>query len=388
MGGFIMPQPATHYLVTRFSIPEQYYDLWDKYKSYFGLGSCLPDLFYFPTVPIVAVGSIVDTLKNKIQYIDIEWKEMADMMHADKSYDLFCRMLDYAKAIQSAEPENTDKYLKLFAVAFGFYSHVVADCIFHPYVYRSTGDFWNTTDFFDELQHKKQEAYIDGKLYKHFYSGEDAYQRMQINCRENDTYALDFDVAAMLKTTLSEIYPAMRNSLSTNITDSEHPLHHAYMALENTTNFLFKERNKVCLWGQKKSVDISFYNLMSEFSDEFFTENYPDCENLPALSPYELFLLSVTIGYKVFDEAMNYINAPEISANEYFLQHNTHYLNSGNFNLDTGLSALNNTEPALTCGKEYSYSFKADTLSNNYRYFEGDFKKHQSILESKGLILY
>lgn len=85
---------------------------------------------------------------------------------------------------------------------------------------------------------------------------------------------------------------------------------------------------------------------------------------------------------------MNYINAPKISASEYFLQHNTHYLNSGNFNLDTGLSALNNTEPALTCGKKCSYSFKADTLSNNYRYFEGDFKKHQSILESKGLTLY
>lgn len=381
-----MPQPATHYLVTRFSIPKQYYNLWDKYKSYFGLGSSLPDLFYFPTVPIVADGSIVDALKNKIQYHDINWTEMADMIHADKSYDLFCRMLDYAKAIQSAEPENTDKYLKLFAVAFGFYNHVVADCIFHPYVYRSTGDFWNTTDFIDELQHKKQEAYIDGKIYECFYSGEDAYQRMKINCRENDTSALDFDVAEMLKTTLSEIYPDMRDSLSTDITDPEHPLHHAYMALENTTNFLFEERTTVCLWGQKKSEDISFSDLIGEFSDEFFTENYPDCENLPAQSPYKLFLLSVTVGYKVFNEAMNYINAPEISAKQYFSLHNTHYLRSGNFNLDTGLSALNNNDPDLTCGKECSYSFKEDTLSNNYRYFESDFKEHQSILESKGLL--
>lgn len=383
-----MPQPATHYLVTRFSIPEQYYKLWDKYKSYFGLGSSLPDLFYFPTVPIVADGSLRKAVTNIFHSDDIKWTEMADMMHADKSYDLFCRMLDYAKAIQSAEPENTDKYLKLFAVAFGFYSHVVADCIFHPYVYRSTGDCWNTTDFIDELQHKKQEAYIDGKLYECFYSGEDAYQRMKINCRENDTSALDFDIAAMLKTTLSEIYPAMRDALNADITDLKHPLHHAYIALENTTNFLFKERTTVCLWGQKKSEEISFSDLIGEFSDEFFTENYPDCENLPARSPYKLFLLSVTVGHKVFDEAMNYINAPKISASEYFLQHNTHYLNSGNFNLDTGLSALNNTEPALTCGKKCSYSFKADTLSNNYRYFEGDFKKHQSILESKGLTLY
>ena len=34
-----MPQPATHYLVVRRSIPEEYWEEWwnDTYKKYFGL---------------------------------------------------------------------------------------------------------------------------------------------------------------------------------------------------------------------------------------------------------------------------------------------------------------------------------------------------------------
>lgn len=382
-----MPQPATHYLVTRFSIPEHHYGLWDKYKSYFGLGSCLPDLFYFPTVPVVADGSLVNAAINTFASDDINWTEMADMMHADKSYDLFCCMLDYAKAIQINEPKNKDKYLKLFAVAFGFYSHVIADCIFHPYVYRSTGDFWNTKDFFDELKHKKQEAYIDGKLYEYFYPGKDAYQKMQINCRENGIYALNFDIAEMLKNTLSETYPSMYDTLKKDITNLEHPLHHAYIALENTTNFLFKERKGLFLWGKREFNNISLSDIISEFSDEFFTESYPNKGQLYDMSPRKLFLLSVAESYKVFKIAINYIYTEPISAKKYFSKQQTNYLNSGNFNLDTGLSSLNNTDPALTCADQSSYNFKVETLNSNYFSFNSDLTDLKDILKNKGIII-
>lgn len=47
----LMPQPATHYLIARGSIPEDHHKTWwDIYKPEFALGSSAPDLFYFPTI--------------------------------------------------------------------------------------------------------------------------------------------------------------------------------------------------------------------------------------------------------------------------------------------------------------------------------------------------
>lgn len=92
-----MPQPLTHYLVLRRAIPEKYWSSWwiPEYKNYFALGTAAPDIFYFPTVP-----KIVKNIRD-----DIAWNEIANPLHSNGSYDLFCTLLDVAK-LSKIETQN------------------------------------------------------------------------------------------------------------------------------------------------------------------------------------------------------------------------------------------------------------------------------------------
>lgn len=372
-----MPQPATHYLVARFSIPADFYELWDQYKNYFGLGSSLPDLFYFPMVPVVGEE---DAAVND----DIDWENLANDMHSDKTYDLFCSMLDYAKKIQLENPEQKDKYLKLFAVAFGLYSHVVADCIFHPYVYRSTGDFWHSKTPLGELKHKQQEAYIDSSLFKNFYSDKNSYSRMKIICDEPQTELLDFDVAKMLSETLTAAYPSMEFFNQYDYTADSHPLQIAYIKFKATVSALFQKRDSLMLWGQNAKQAIM--DIVHLFTGDFFEEPYPDAKGLSENSPRQLFIYSVIVCHKIFSEAMQFINSSQTSSHEYFAEHNTHYLNAGNFNLDTGLLAAFNNEKALLDNGDARYNFHMQELNDAYNYFKEESNLLHKILLAKHLI--
>ena len=166
-----MPQPATHYWVVRTAIPQNdtkgkinfWETWWDPYKSYFGLGTAAPDLFYFPLMPGV-----------KVSCDDFYWDGIADLIHHSRSYDIFCSLLDYAKKNKKYSIENANKQ---FAFAFGYYCHVITDCIFHPYVYQSTADHWakkvyskkeDSLEFEHELAHKYQEFLIDEGIYEEY----------------------------------------------------------------------------------------------------------------------------------------------------------------------------------------------------------------------------
>lgn len=376
-----MPQPATHYLVTRFAIPEEYYSTWwDPYKQYFGLGSCAPDFFYFPLMPKKVIGDVKE---------DLSWENIANPLHSSNSYDMFCNLLAVAKqtkmnASTLVEEKNANKQ---FAFSFGYCCHVVTDCIFHPYVYRSTGDLWHTTDKTAETLHKQQELFIDNELYRKYYSRDKIY-KMSVTCSEESTELLDFSIAKFFAESLKSTYPDCLPKEDIEIsTESEtHPIQQAYKALIKTIPFLF-ESTKICLWGSKLSIDINISDLVSNFSNNFLTSPYENCPSLPEFSPNDLFHFSIIESYKIFNEALKFWNSDSDNPKNFFHDNPVNYLDAGNFNLDTGLpSNCNNYKLLRSIGDEH-YSFMADILTNNYNYFKLDYQNFdKSILENKQLL--
>jgi hypothetical protein len=347
-----MPQPATHYLVTRRAIPEEHWvNWWDKYKPYFGLGSSAPDLFYFPLLPEVAVKGI---------RTDIYWEGIANPLHSSNSYDMFCALLSKAKQHKQQGGTAVEKQ---FAFAFGYYCHVVTDCIFHPYVYRSIGDHWNTTDRSSENMHKLQELAIDNALFKKFYNKEQHFSRIQWECRGADENQLEEPIAFLLHEALQEVYPDCYPKL-VDISSNEHPVHQAYSSLVQAITPLF-EGTKIYLWGSR-SISIPTVELRNRFPSDFFTAAYPNCPTLNEYTPEELFNFSSAACKKIFTTALNFWESDAVSAKEYFKDHSTHYLNSGNWNLDTGLPCEYNNYKPMRDEDSAHYSYKCEELKLIY----------------------
>lgn len=360
-----MPQPATHYLVTRRSIPKEHWSTWwDKYKPYFGLGSSAPDLFYFPLLPDVAVKNI---------RTDIWWDGLANPLHSSNSYDMFCSLLSKAKHHKQRGDEDTEKQ---FAFAFGYYCHVVTDCIFHPYVYRSTGDHWNTSSRIHETEHKTQELFIDNSLFQRFYNKEQNFARIQWECKGENENQLEHPIALLLHEALQEVYPDCYPA-SLDVSSSDHPVQQAYSALVQAISPLF-EGTKVYLWGNR-SIKIPTAEIRKRISSDFFTTPYSDCPTLDSFTPEELFNFSSAACRKIFIVALDFWNSDITSAKEYFKSHSTHYLNCGNWNLDTGLPCHYNNYEQMRNEDSEHYSFKSDELKEIYRilreeYNSSDFK--------------
>lgn len=240
-----MPQPATHYLVVRRAIPEKYWKDWwnDSYKRYFGLGTATPDLFYFPTVP-----KIVKDIRK-----DIAWDEIAGVLHSNRSYDMFCALLDIAKSNKLQDTSlDTNKQ---FAFAVGYYAHVITDCIFHPYIFRNTEDLWCTKNFKNELDHKNREYLLDQSLYE-LHKGKMDFSRIEWTCNHNSLNAhpgiLDHDIATLLHKSLNKIYPNLY-PCQEEVSDPNHPVQQAYNALLQCIKGLF-ESEYIILFGDKKAM--------------------------------------------------------------------------------------------------------------------------------------
>ena len=283
---FSMPQPATHYLVTRRAIPKEYWDTWwDKYKPYFGLGSSAPDLFYFP---------LMLNIKNIRK--DISWADLADPMHSSKSYDMFCSLLDIAKKNKTAYSNSSEKQ---FAFAFGYYCHVVTDCIFHPYVYRSTRDHWSTKNFVNESKHKMQEFIIDTGVFDKYYDRQ-KFSRIQWECNEEPQSLLDYGIAQQLHDALqinyTDCYP-----ISSDITSEYHPIQQAYSALVQSIPTLFSGAN-IYLFGANRIIDTRKFNHDAQI--KFFITPYPNCDSLDSYTPEELFDFSASTCRRVFRAAL------------------------------------------------------------------------------------
>ena len=350
-----MPQPATHYLVTRRAIPQEYWGIWwDKYKPYFGLGSSAPDLFYFPLMP---------NIKNISK--EIAWSELADPMHSSKSYDMFCTLLDVAKNNKTANLLSSEKQ---FAFAFGYYCHVITDCIFHPYVYRSTNDHWSTKNYMNEAKHKMQEYIIDTGVFNKYYDKQ-KFSRLQWECNEGSQPLLDYSIAEQfndaLQTNYSDCYP-----LTSDITSEYHPIQQAYSALVQSIPTLFTGKT-IYLFGANRIIDARKFNNDAQL--RFFISPYPNCDSLDRHTPEELFDFSASTCRKVFGASIQFWNSSSTDSKNYFIQHQTHYLNAGNWNLDTGLPSHYNNYVAMREENDDHFLFKADELKMTYDIIKAEY---------------
>lgn len=355
-----MPQPATHYLAARFSIPKAQYTLWDDYKPYFSLGSAAPDFFYYPAVP-----------KSVENPSNISWEELANPLHSNGSYDMFCTLLDLAK-----EAKNR----KMFAFAYGYYCHVVTDCIFHPYVYRSTGDYWNTSDFTNETRHKYQELTIDEGVYANHYPKNTNIDRIVWKCSEENSILLDYDIAKQFNTALSIIYSDLYPNEEIPLTDASHPIQLAYSALDKTIALLF-EGKSISAFGQKKLISVSSIasKIKKLTGDDFFDAPYGNVNGLPRLSPHDLFKLSVRQCNKIFIHSYKFWdNIGSSSSREFFNNDPTDYLGHGNFNLDTGIPACKNNYEVMRSDSSEQHKFADLTLNLYYENFIENYKNSEA----------
>lgn len=357
-----MPQPATHYLVTRRAIPREHWSTWwDKYKPYFGLGSSAPDLFYFPLLP-----NVVKNIRT-----DVDWGEIANPLHSSRSYDMFCALLATAKNNKLKGQSDAEKQ---FAFAFGYYCHVVTDCIFHPYVYRSTNDHWNSIDFTNEFDHKIQELSIDTGIFQKFYDKAENFSRIQWECNGEDETMLDSSIANLLDEALQEIYPDCYPH--SNLSAKDHPIHQAYYAMVQSIRSLF-EGTDIYLWGKRIPIDTA--KIRSKFPTHFFTTPYPHCPTLDDYTPEDLFNFASTACRNIFIIALDFWNSQSTSAKDYFKSNSTHYLNCGNWNLDTGLPCHYNNFNQMRNEDSEHYSFKSNELKEIYlvlreEYYSSDLK--------------
>ena len=369
-----MPQPATHYLIARFSIPGKCYaDWWDRFKPYFGLGSCAPDFFYFPLVPLVG-----KEIKS-----DLSWSDIANPLHSNNSYDMFCYLLDEAKKskITTIDGNGGERAQKQFAFAFGYYTHVIADCIFHPYIYRATGDFWNTLDISAELLHKKYELYIDNELYRRYYPRKENIERMKIECNSPESELLDYDIAEMFNNALKDIYTDLfPNNLI--YTDRNHPIQQAYAALKKTVPLLFKGK-KIYLWGNGREFEFGIKDLVALFSENFTNELQGRTYGLNGHTPNELFKFAIIECHTVFEKSLQFWESQYSKSADFFAleENKASYIGSGNFNLDTGLpSEYNNFKPLRSTSAHEHYSFRKEILIDNYNCFTNNYNMHGAFI--------
>lgn len=373
-----MPQPATHYWVARTAIPETienssvnyWKDWWDKYKSYFGLGTSSPDLFYFPLMPF-----------TKADCENFHWEGVASILHSAGSYDFFCTLLDAAKQKKKVNIEEANRQ---FAFAFGYYAHVITDCIFHPYVYRSTGDHWATTPSIlmekeskREYAHKYQEFLIDQGIYKELnVSNSASLDRVSWVCSNDNDQLLDPCIANTFYQALIKIYPDCMPADFSDPTNEHHPIQQAYFALLETADTLFKGEKIIC-FGKQQSFAISdIVRLVGDLkhAKEFFNNPYPDCGSLDPYTPKELFNFACAVARRVFIESIEFYNDSSVqSSKDFFDEHTTHFLRYGNWNLDTGLLCQFNNTKELHSGNKEMDKAQLKYLKDTYQTYQGEY---------------
>lgn len=368
-----MPQPATHYWVTKIALADSdksvFKDFFNEYKNYIALGTSAPDLFYFPLMPTV-----------KTECNNFYWDDIADLIHHGRTYDLFCELLDEAKKLKS-DKNTKNNGEKLLAFAIGFYCHVITDCIFHPYVYRSTGDDWatgagsflsNPEENIAEYKHKYQECLIDDGVKEtyHLEFDEDDWACPE----ETNNELLDFTIADAFYSILKKMYPDCMPPEFHNPHDKNHPIQQAYNALLQTITLLF-EGKKILSFQSDDFVEKIIGTKKFIYTNNFFDDTYPDCDELPPYSPHDLFNFSCAVTRRIYEVVQGFWNdATSKTAKEYFENEFTNYLNTGNWNLDTGIQCEFNNTQELHQGNEKMNEAHIDTLTNNYNIFSELYK--------------
>ena len=343
-----MPQPTTHYLVAKNSIPKNDWEnWWYPYKQYIGLGSSAPDLFY------------LSIIKGK------NLSDISDLIHHEKSYDIFCELINIAKLsrINGAEKTVPEKQLSF---AFGFYCHVITDCIFHPYVYRNTQDHWNTKNSSKENLHKAEEFCIDCGIYEQIEGTNISLNNTTIECPGEDDDLLDYPIVTAFYEGLHKTYNI---TYDININSKFHPINLAYNAFSDIAPLLFKGEKIMSVLNPLNMFSpdiISQYNQYKDITN-FYNTPY-NVFGLPQYTKHELFNMATTACTEIYNLIIEFWKNNSITdSKEFFKNFNdVNFLNT-NYNLDTGLPCKYNTEKLMQIECKEHFSQHIDELTACYK---------------------
>lgn len=340
-----MCQPITHYLVAQKGLESV--PMLREYDSYLAFGSFGPDLFYLASA----------------------YSKHADSIHSKGSYSAFCNMLDIVKQTLSTNEESGRKQL---AFALGFYAHVVADCVFHPYVYRRSLDHWTEHDPAFEAVHKEVEAIIDQIIQEEIIGGVvDAPDPLR--CSYNGL--LDEDIAFLFHQALVGAYPeSIAVDLNPYATEeSSHPLQIAYQnyckmpdTLYGIHNVLFRmERFVQGLLPDKTQKHV----IEEEKLRHNARRTWPPDDIVSSFSynHVDMFKMAVN-GVQAIGNAVQefLMNSAEISAAIFFQNSNILYVGQ-DWNLDTGLPSSKNQNSQLMDKSHARFECGIDILAANYK---------------------
>lgn len=371
-----MPQPIMHYLVVRKAIPKRYWDeYWNKdaktdFRPFFGAGSSAPDFFYLDLKENENLDKTIyfyQALLNKDQFdktIKIsDSTKLANAIHGDKSFDMFCFMLEYAKRNKIV---NLSVAKKLFCFALGFYSHVITDCVLHPYVYRNSNDHWATKSFVNEGKHKIFEARLDKGANSYIRgnnSGEEKFKAENYNWDCKEKLIFDFSLTNNIDEDVWDMYDAV---LKRNFGGSLYPEITNYELHNDKINNSYEHFQEMA--ERIENADNFIAKFAQDNGNNFFNKKIEGI-NLPKRTPKELFEIAVRECNLVFNVCFAYFASKEISAKEYFKEYKkvSRYINGENWNLDTGLPSKYNNEEAMLLENEEHFKQHLNELEELYK---------------------
>jgi hypothetical protein len=323
-------QPLTHYFVAKNALVDTASDLIRAYETYLGFGSFGPDLFY---------------LTKHGGY--------ADMIHADGSLDAFCVMLDMVKNNWNV---NYDAAGKQLAFAMGFYAHVITDCVFHPYVYRLSQDYWavpkpeHLAKY--ENMHKVVEAVID-----HHLLDSVIHPNLRISFGVDCGHELDPAVSELIHGALNTVYGQSLDYgfQTTPPSDPGHLINQAYSRFRVASSALYGVQN--VLYRIDEIIDAA----------ATLTHTNADAVDL-SMKPWppgglsgninltfdQLYGKAVNAVARIVGPVYGYLGSDYGSAREFLAASGGLHLTE-NWNLDTGLPAAWNTRQDLFAQDDTRY---------------------------------
>ncbi len=353
-----MPQPITHYLVIEEALRNAAPEIWAEKGNFAGFGSFGPDLFY-----------VKDVILSKFNPAD-DYEFLSDGLHAEKSFDFLCTMLDIAKTAVRVNREAAEKQL---AYVLGYYAHVITDCVIHPYIYRHTHDHWKYHKPEKNYNaHKRTEALIDCHILNEKGKKDSPPNSYAVSCKDdvNDDL-LDMDIAGMLADALIKVYIAIlhQDFLAADIKKANHPIHDSYKGFRHIVDTTYTAQNILYdlrghFSGNKLLQKLTAADIAA--ADELHGPWLPNgLSNKLIYSVSDLFAMAVTAVTQFIGLTLKFWSSDGIDAKKFFLQNPALYQDD-NWNLDTGLPTRYNSDPTNLVIDDSRFDFGIDILAANY----------------------
>ena len=356
-----MPQPHTHYLVTQEAMKEASSELWEKYSNYAGFGSFFPDLFYMTDLPPKMVAKLSMYMPSPItkfflnrfpytsqKYPDMDYSVVSDTIHWHGSYRFITISLNYIKKVKSQETRD-----KLTAWLIGFIGHVIPDALFHPKVYRDTGDHSgiHTKDAYD--RHKSLESLLDS----YYLIRDDSNQfnfhyAEKVICHSDGSgRTLDEDIFRLISHSIRETYDLVLTVHGRDYKQlfgrfegkESNPILDSYRDYITCIRWMWeypqlaripKRFNLLVPVNSFGEEELSSLNPLSKV--KWLNSTHPD---MPAYSYHDIFNMSVKSLRHVIKDVLEFLASDENDSHAFFSkQADRPFVLAENMNFDDGLT--------------------------------------------------